>query len=84
MPRYSVQSIYQMLVEKQTKVQWDKYVRNIFIILKHRLFDWLVTRSRLQTTGILYVIDAYERPLCQIYGEEAEIHEHLFLKCMFN
>lgn len=30
------------------------------------------------------MIDVYERPLCQIYGEEAEIQEHLFLKCMFN
>ncbi|XP_056690489.1 uncharacterized protein [Spinacia oleracea] len=84
MPKYSIQKVYQKLVQQHEKVPWGSAVWNRASIPKTRVICWLMVQGRLQTRERLHKIGVCNTTTCLLCEAKDETHSHLFFDCEYS
>ncbi|XP_074300904.1 uncharacterized protein LOC141632241 [Silene latifolia] len=80
---YSVQSGYDWLRLKETKVGWAKLIWNPVALPKHSFVNWLVMRNALNTKEKLHRLGIIPDDMCCICQAGSETVMHLFQQCHY-
>ncbi|XP_056685584.1 uncharacterized protein [Spinacia oleracea] len=84
MPKYSIQKVYQKLVQQHEKVPWGSAVWNRASIPKTRVICWLMVQGRLQTRERLHKIGVCNTTTCLLCEAKDETHPHFFFDCEYS
>ncbi|XP_074300566.1 uncharacterized protein LOC141631843 [Silene latifolia] len=80
---YSVESGYDWIRLKETKVGWAKLIWNHVALPKHSFVNWLIMRNAPNTKEKLHRLGISSDDLCCICQAGSETVTHLFQQCQY-